>query len=248
MLPPSVAGLALPGLAQRIGAVPALFVPAGLCLLAAAAVLVAVRDPGRPANGAGAPSGSPYGSAVLWRVHAASALLVVPQFAFSAFGTEYLVRRQGWGLADAGAFLAVVQIAGALSRIASGVWSDRVGSRLRPMRQLAVAAALVVLAFALGDAVAPWLAVVALVAGGIVTVADNGLAFTAVAEIAGPFWSGRALGIQNTGQNIVSSLTPVGLGVLVGITGYAVGFVAAAVAPLLAVAVTPVAQERAPTW
>jgi MFS family permease len=90
----------------------------------------------------------------------------------------------------------VIQIAGAVGRIGSGVWSDRVGSRLRPMRQLAVGAALVLLTFALGDAVAPWLAIAALVVGGVVTVADNGLAFTAVAEIAGPMWSGRALVLQ----------------------------------------------------
>ena len=76
------------------------------------------------------------------------------------------------------------------------------------MRQLAVGAALVLLTFALGDAVAPWLAIAALVVGGIVTVADNGLAFTAVAEIAGPMWSGRALGVQNTGQNIVALAHP----------------------------------------
>ena len=42
----------------------------------------------------------------------------------------------------------------------------------------------------------------------IVTVADNGLAFTAVAEIAGPMWSGRALGVQNTGQNIDRRRSP----------------------------------------
>lgn len=244
----AVAGLALPGLAQRVGAVPSLLLPAALCLLAAAAVLGAVRDPVRPPNSDPVAARSPYGSAVIWRVHLASALLVVPQFAFSAFGAEYLVRRQGWDVAAAGAFLAVVQIAGAFSRIASGVWSDRVGSRLRPMRQLAVAAALVVLVFALGDAVAPWLAVVALAVGGIVTVADNGLAFTAVAEIAGPSWSGRALGIQNTGQNIASSLTPIALGLVVGIAGYAVGFAAAALAPLVAVGVTPVRDERPARW
>lgn len=244
----AVAGLTLPGLAQRVGAIPSLLLPAGLCLLAAVAVLIAVRDPARPTGSGTAQARSPYRRAVIWRVHAASALLVVPQFAFSAFGAEYLVRRQGWGVAAAGAFLAVVQIAGAVARIASGVWSDRVGSRLRPMRLLAVGAAVVVLTFALGDVVAPWLAVTALVAGGIVTVADNGLAFTAVAEIAGPFWSGRALGIQNTGQNVVSSLTPVGLGLVIGVAGYAAGFLAAAAAPLAAIAVTPVRDERASTW
>lgn len=244
----AVAGLVLPGLAQRTGAIAALLLPAGLCLLAAVAVLVAVRDPARPARSEVAAAGSPYRQPVLWRVHAASALLVVPQFAFSAFGAEYLVRQQGWGVAAAGAFLAVVQIAGALSRIGAGVWSDRVGSRLRPMRLLAIAATAVVLAFALGDVVVPWLAVAALVVGGIVTVADNGLAFTAVAEIAGPFWAGRALGIQNTGQNVAASLTPIALGALIGMAGYAAGFVVAAAAPLLAVAVTPVRGERAPTW
>ena len=104
------------------------------------------------------------------------------------------------------------------------------------MRELADGAALVLLTFALGDAVAPWLAIAALVVGGVVTVADNGLAFTAVAEIAGPMWSGRALGVQNTGQNIIGSLTPVALGALVGVAGYAVGFAAAALAPIAAMA------------
>jgi predicted MFS family arabinose efflux permease len=244
----ALAGLVLPGLAGRIGAFPALVVPAATCLVAAALVATVVRDPARPPRDALQDNGSPYRSPLLWRVHAASALLVVPQFAVAAFGTEYLVREQGWSVTSAGAFMAVIQIAGALSRIGSGVWSDRVRSRLRPMRQLAVGAALVLLVFALGDAVAPWVAVVALAVGGVVTVADNGLAFTAVAEIAGSAWSGKALGIQNTGQNVVSSLTPVALGALVGVAGYAVGFAVAAVAPLLAVGITPVRDEPEPNW
>jgi sugar phosphate permease len=244
----ALAGLVLPGLAAGIGAFPALIVPAAVCLVAAVLVGVVVRDPARPPRDAAEPTGTPYRSPVLWRVHAASALLVVPQFAVAAFGTEYLVRQQGWSVAAAGAFMAVVQIAGAAGRIATGVWSDRARSRLRPMRQLAVGAALVLLVFALGDAVAPWLAVVALAVGGVVTVADNGLAFTAVAEIAGSAWSGKALGIQNTGQNVVSSLTPVALGALVGVAGYAVGFAVAAVAPLLAVGITPVRDEPEPSW
>ena len=42
----------------------------------------------------------------------------------------------------------------------------------------------------------------------VVTVADNGLAFTAVAERAGPFWSGRALGLQNTAQFLAAAAVP----------------------------------------
>jgi len=244
----AVAGLLLPGLAQRYGVFGALVVPAALCLLAALLVIVAAPDPERPARAPGEHTSSPYRTPVLWRLHAASAMLVVPQFAIGAFGAEYLVRQQGWSTTAAGAFVAVIQIAGAVGRIGSGVWSDRVGSRLRPMRQLAVGATLVLLTFALGDAVAPGLAIAALVVGGVVTVADNGLAFTAVAEIAGPMWSGRALGIQNTGQNIVGSLTPVALGALVGVAGYAVGFAIAALAPIAAIGLTPVRDESEATW
>lgn len=244
----AVAGLVLPRLVGQVGTFGTLGVPAALCGASALLVVLFAPDPVRPARTQGRPAGSPYGTPVLWRLHAASALLVVPQFAVSAFATEYLGREQGWTTPAAGAFVAAVQVAGALSRIGAGVWSDRVGSRLRPMRLLAIGAALVLLVFAAGDAVAPWLAVAALAVGGVVTVADNGLAFTAVAEIAGPSWSGRALGIQNTGQNVVASLTPVLLGAVVGGAGYAVGFAAAAAAPLAAIALTPVREERRASW
>ena len=119
---------------------------------------------------------------------------------------------------------------------------------MRPMRQLAAAATLVLLTFALGDLVAPWLAVAALAVGAVVSVADNGLAYTAVAEIAGPSWSGRALGIQNTGQNIVAAVAPVALGALIGVAGYGAGFAVAALAPLAAVFATPVRTEVPPRW
>jgi sugar phosphate permease len=244
----ALAGLVLPSLSGRTGAFAAFAVPAALCLVSALLVIGFAPNPVRPPRAAGEQAWSPYRTPVLWRLHAASAMLVVPQFAITAFATEYLVREQHWSTIAAGAFVAVIQIAGAVSRIGSGVWSDRVGSRLRPMRQLAVGATLVLLIFALGDAFAPWLAIVALAAGGIVTVADNGLAFTAVAEIAGSAWAGRALGIQNTGQNIASSLTPIALGAVVGTAGYAIGFVVAAAAPVAAIALTPVRYEPDTGW
>ena len=244
----ALAGLVLPTLSGRTGAFGAFAVPAALCLLSALLVIGFAPNPVRPPRAAGEEIGSPYRTPVLWRLHAASAMLVVPQFAITAFATEYLVREQHWSTTSAGAFVAAIQIAGAVSRIGSGVWSDRVGSRLRPMRQLAVGATLVLLAFALGAAFAPWLAIVALAVGGVVTVADNGLAFTAVAEIAGSAWAGRALGVQNTGQNIASSLTPIALGAVVGTAGYAIGFVVAAAAPVAAIALTPVRYEPDAGW
>lgn len=244
----AVAGLALPALAVSFGVFQSMLLPAALCLLSALLVAAFAPDPPRPPRSETVGTPSPYRKPVLWRVHATSAMLVVPQFLIGAFATDYLVHEEGWGIKAAGAFVAGIQIVGAAGRIASGWWSDRVGSRLRPMRQLAVGVTVILLVFALGDAIAPWLAVAMLVVGGIASVADNGLAFTAVAEIAGSAWSGRALGIQNTGQNIVASATPVALGALIGSSGYAVGFAVAAVVPFAAIFLVPVRDEPTPQW
>ena len=57
----------------------------------------------------------------------------------------------------------------------------------------------------------------------VITVSDNGLAFTAIAEIAGPFWSGRALGTQNTSQLFTAGIVPPAFGALISVAGYRVG-------------------------
>ncbi|WP_134322010.1 MFS transporter [Cumulibacter soli] len=244
----ALAGFALPSLALAHGVFASLLLPAALCLLSAVLVATCAPDPPRPPRSQMVGTPSPYRTPHLWRIHATSALLVVPQFAIGAFAAEYLVREQGWSATSAGAFVATVQIAGAASRIGAGWWSDRVGSRLRPTRQLAISVTIVMLVFALGDALAAPLAIAMLVVGGILSVADNGLAFTAVAEVAGVAWSGRAMGIQNTGQNLLSSGTPIALGALIGSTGYAAGFAIAALAPFAAIFVVPVRDEGPPTW
>jgi sugar phosphate permease len=240
----AVAALVLPVLATTQGPFVALGWTGLACLVAAVLVVLVAQDAPRRAPAAHEPTGNPYRTSTLYRLHTASALLVLPQFAISAFALEYLVRELGWSPGVAGVFVAVAQILGAAGRIATGWWSDRVGSRLRPMRQLAVGSVLVMLAFALGSAWVPFIAVAAIVVGAIVTVADNGLAFVSTAEMAGQAWSGRALGVQNTTQNIVASAAPPVLGVLIGATSYGVGFAAAAIAPLVAIAVVPVSRER----
>ena len=240
-----IAAVSLPLLSQAFGYRAALLFPALLCVLLAVLVALLVQDPPRPPRKSEERPRSPYvGSWALWRLHGASTLLVVPQFVISAFSLDYLVSQQHWTPGAAGGFLGAVQLAGAAGRIATGHWADRVGSRLRPMRQLAVASAVVMALLALGDRVAPWLTVVVIAFGAVITVADNGLGFTATAELAGTAWSGRALGAQNTAQNIAAALTPPLLGALVGGAGYAAMFLTATVFPLLAIVTTPVKSER----
>lgn len=239
-----LAALILPTVAASAGVGWALSVPGFACLAVAAGVVLVVVDPPRTLVAPGLRSGSPYKATALWRLHGASTLLVVPQFAISAFSLEYLVSQRHWSAGVAGALLFVFQVAGALGRVATGWWSDRAESRLGPMRIVALAATLTMLAAAVGDATGSALAVVALGVGAVITVADNGLGFMATAELAGSAWAGRALGAQNTAQNIAASLTPPLLGALISSASYGVGFGVTAVFPLLAIGLTPFAAER----
>jgi MFS family permease len=78
-----------------------------------------------------------------------------------------------------------------------------------------------------------------------VSVADNGLAFTSVAEAAGPAWSGRATGLQNTGQFLMASAVGPVVGALIAAVGYPLAFLVVAAAPAAAVPlVPPRAAER----
>lgn len=243
----AIAALVLPGLAHAHGPYLALLFPAALCLLAAAATWLLVADPPRPARPAGtAPAASPYrGSRHLLRVHLASSLLVVPQFAVASFTLVYLVDIRHWDAAAAGRLVFAFQAAGAVGRILSGVWSDRVGSRLRPMRQLAVMSAALMIVISLGAWTQLWFVLVGFALGAVITVADNGLAYTSVAELAGAEWSGRALGVQNTVQNVAAVGTAPLLALVIGDSRYALGYALVAIAPLLAIPMTPVRAERA---
>jgi MFS family permease len=166
-------------------------------------------------------------------------LLVIPQFAVWTFGLVWLVDDRGWSAGAAGGLIAVSQVLGAAGRITVGHVSDLVGSRMVPLRWVAVAAGItmVLLGVTAGE---DWgIAVALLVVATTVTVADNGLAFTAVAERAGPFWSGRALGMQNTAQFLTASVAAPAAGAAITHWGYAAAFALTALGPALAIGLVP---------
>jgi MFS family permease len=245
----TVAALAVPGLASGtgIGAAVAL----SLVLNAVLAVLCAVglANPVRAAAAAAhvemgrAPrsDANPYrASSFLWRIHLVSALLVVPQFALSIFGIVWLVSEMHWSAAAAGLLIGVAQFIGAVGRIGIGMLSDRVGSRVRVLRWVAVGGCLAMLVVAATD-VAGWGAVAApaFIGATLISVADNGLAFTSVAEAAGAAWAGKAFGVQNTGQYIVAAAVGPLVGALVTLVGYPLAFVAIALAPAASLPLIP---------
>jgi MFS family permease len=238
-----IAALTVPVLADRYGLGAALWLAAGLAAIAVACTVVAVIDPPRPSRDAAHRSGqlrNPYrGSSFLWRVHAVSVLLVVPQFTVWTFMLVWLVADRGWAAGVAGLLVAGTQFLGAAGRIGAGQLSDLVRSRMRPLRWVAIAAALTMGLLALLDQLhSPW-AVVIMVLASVITVADNGLAFTAIAEVAGPFWSGRALGAQNTAQFLAASAVAPLVGGLIGLVGYPAAFALVALCPAAAVPLVP---------
>ena len=234
----------LPPLARYGGLPLALAVPAAICLVITAAVVFLAADSPHEEVAERARARSPYRASILWRVHAASSLLVVPQFATLAFSAEYLVSERGWDATTAGQLLAVVAIGGAAGRMASGRWSDVVGSRLAPMRVIALMSFGSMLLLAVTASTGASLVVVALAIASIVAVSDNGLGFTATAELAGRAWSGRALGVQNTMQNVAAFATAPLVGALAGSLGYPWAFAAVAIFPILGAWLTPVAGEQ----
>ena len=112
------------------------------------------------------------------------------------------------------------------------------------MRLIAVAACLSMLWVALTASTGVSLVVLALAVASIVSVSDNGLGFTATAELAGRAWSGRALGVQNTMQNVAAFATAPLVGMLAGTYGFGWAFAAVAVFPALGAWLTPVKGER----
>ena len=206
---------------------------------------IGIRNPPRPASAPALATANPYrGSGFLWRIHLVSVLLVVPQYTLALFGLLWLIAGQGWDPIGAGLVIGAAQFVGALGRIGAGVLSDRIGSRVRPLRWISLAAAASMLALAVAAATHWTLAPLVLVVATTISVADNGLAFSSVAEVAGPVWAGRALGVQNTGQFVAAAAVGPVVGVLITVLGYPLAFAASAVAPVLATPLIPDARAE----
>lgn len=238
-----IAAISIAVTAASAGLRAAMLIPLGAAVVAGALVAVVVLDPPRGPVQAHEARNPYRENAYLARIHGVSVLLVVPQFLVWTFALVWLVQDRDWSPGAAGALVAVAQVAGALGRIGAGALSDVVSSRLRPLRWVAIAAGVTMAALGLAAGTGAGIAVGLIVLATVLTVADNGLAFTAVAERAGPAWSGRAMGVQNTAQYLAASIVPPVAGWSIAAGGYAVTFAAAAAFPLLAIALVPVRDE-----
>lgn len=168
----------------------------------------------------------------IWQMSVGSALVLAPQMCIVGFTVLFLHKERGLSTAEAGYVLAAVQLLGIGARIAAGWLSDLRGSRLRPLRTIALA--LTVSTVLAGVVLSAPLALLipALILCGVLSMSWNGLSFAAAAELAGRARSGAAIGLQQSLLNASGAVYPALFGVLVAATSWRVGFLAVALLPL----------------
>ncbi len=204
---------------------------AALNLTLAVAVLIWVREPPgarrRPERGA---TGELLADRRLLRIALASGLLIVPQFVAIGLLVELLHVHRGLGPALAAALLGVAQLLGGAGRLATGLWSDAVGSRLGPLRTIAVVVAVGFTLSAALDRAPVWLLCAVLLPTAGVAICWTGLPNTAVGEMAPPGLGGMAFGINNTAIYLVAAATPSAAGWVAAEAGWPAALLLAAVA------------------
>ena len=229
-----ISALVLPALSLRSSFV----VLAGLCVAGALFGAAAIREAaGFAEDDVLEPRG--LGATLrdrrLWLLCAGSSLYLVAQLAITGFLVLFLHDERGLSDGAAAGVLAGVQVVAVVLRIGGGRWSDRIGSRLRPLRLVGLASA-VTLAVATALLSAPLAVLIAafVLAGGW-SMSWNGLSFTAAAEIAGRSRSGAALGVQQSALAAAGAIVPPAFAAVVAASSWRVGFALAAVFPLAGV-------------
>ncbi|HEY8723980.1 MAG TPA: MFS transporter [Gaiellaceae bacterium] len=226
--------LALPPIVHA-GGVKRGFLTMGIACLAGAVVgALVLREGPRPDVPEGTLRGpAPIRDRRIWQLSLGSALLIAPQLCVTGFTVLYLHERRGMSPGGAAVVLAVMQALAVAGRITAGRWSDVRGSRLGPLRAIALAAfVLVTLMTILLNAPLPFLVPV-LIAAGVLSMSWNSLSFAAAVELAGHGRSGSAIGLQQTLLNGPAATYPGLFGALVAASSWRVGFAVLAVFPLV---------------
>ena len=228
-----VGALALPLLVDAGGVEAAFLFLGALCALGALVGALVLR--GRVVEDGIEPEtvGRTLADRRLWRLSVGSGFYLYAQIAVLGFGVLFLVDEHGFSEQSAALVLAGGQALGAVFRIGGGRWSDRMRMRVVPLRRagVALAAAMLVTASLTGGPLG--LLVPALVLAAGLSMAWNGLSFTAAAELAGAVRTGAAIGLQQTVLGASGVVAPVAFAATVSSGSWALGFALAGVVTLV---------------
>jgi MFS family permease len=189
-----------------------------------------------PSSAATEPAHSAHGLRTICLI---SGLLVVPQITLTSFGALYLHDEHGLSVPAAAAVLAGGQLLGAAGRIGTGVWSDRVGSRMRPLSIVIAGQVVALAAVTLASAAAPVqiplpLLCACLMVAVMLTMSWNTLGVIIAGEASRPGRTGAALGLQNSIAVGFGGVTPIFVAPLLALLGWTTVLAAWIVLPALA--------------
>jgi len=235
----------LPALASAGGTRTAFLFLAGSCATGAAVAATFVR------GGGGAKReheldeiASPLRDPHMWLLGLGTGLYLVAQIGIISFVVLFL--HDARHVHNAWIVLAAIYVLATGARVASGLISDRLGRRLRPLRAIGVGLAVVTAAVAAATTAPLAVLIPLFVLAGALSMAWNGLAYAAAAEAAGMHRTGAALGFQQTLLGVVVAGAPPGLAAIAS-HSWRAAFVVAAAAPALGVLVLSRLSERART-
>ena len=223
----------LPFLEQAGGLGAAFAFLGALCVLAAAAAVIVIREaPVRDTELDADAIPWTLRDRRLWALSFGSGLYLFGQIALMSFTVLFLHDVHGMSEAGAAGVLAAFQTAAVATRIGAGRLSDRLGNRLRPLRWIGLAsAAALFLTAAVAENALP-VVIVSMVVAGAISMSWNGLSLTAAAELAGRARSGAAIGFQQTSLSLIGVLVPITFASLVEVTSWQTAFALSALGPL----------------
>jgi MFS family permease len=225
----------LPLLASAGGTRTAFLFLSGACLTGAAIAAAFVRG-----GGASEPEleevTRPVHDPRMWLLGSGTGLYLTSQIGITGFVVLFLHEHRHVSTHAAAALLAAINVLAIAARIGSGRISDRLGSRLVPLRAIGVVLAVSTAGVAAATEAPLGLLVPLFLVAGVLSMSWNGLAYAAAAETAGAAHTGAALGFQQTLLGVVVAGAPPVVA-LVATHSWRLAFVFAAAGPALGVAI-----------
>jgi sugar phosphate permease len=170
----------------------------------------------------------------MWLLGIGTGLYLLAQIGITGFVVLFLHEHRHVSKLDAAAVFATINVLAIAARIGSGRISDRLGSRLRPLRTIGVALTACTAAVAAATDAPLALVVPLFVLAGVLSMAWNGLSYAAAAEMAGSARTGAALGFQQTLLGLIVAGAPAGIAAVAS-HSWRLAFVLAAGGPAVGV-------------
>ena len=170
----------------------------------------------------------------MWLLGGGTALYLTAQIGITGFVVLFLHEHRHVSTHAAAALLAAINVLAIGARIGAGRISDRLRTRLLPLRVIGIALAVATAAVAAFLDAPLAVLVPAFAVAGVLSMAWNGLAFAAAAEAAGAARTGAALGFQQTLLGVVVAGAPPAFAA-VAASSWRLAFALAAAGPLLGV-------------